>query len=998
VSVHVLPDLTTGRARPYAAANPKPHGVGMARCVIQLLTLALVLLPGLAAAQRAERPTYSPGDRWIRSDGAYELQRIERGQYVFVAPNGRRIHLTRDLGLAYIQRGSVVEWSMYPAADFKWPLQVGKWGVVSGEWQVAGRTGGTAKCTWRVTAYEDVSTPAGVFKAFRIVQSWELTQSYAGAGAPDLGVLSASQITMWYAPEVGQLVKVESLHLPSVSYDVVSVVRPTQPGEPVIASPAPAAPPRAVPALPTPATPVPAVPDPAPAAPVPQPTPPVRTEPAPAPPAPISVEFRGPAGATLVIGQDRYTLDEQGRLVLALPPGMYQIEATKEGLLPLAQTLRLTAGEPAAPVALDMRRGTVTVEFTGPPGAQVRLNGDRYTLDAQGRLVRELPPGPYVVEATKDGHLPLRQTFQITPDRPRVELRLTMVALAPPVITLIDPKAGTIVRSPDATLKLEVRSRYRPATIQVTKAGEPTGQSFTASSTTRAGEPWTLDVPVALAEGDNVFTVRAVDEHGTGAEQTVMLTRQSLIALELRGPPGARVEVDNAQHVLDPQGTLSLSLPPGNYRLAATREGFQPSPAETVTLAPGSSPVKKQLTLLPLPPPAPAPVAPAPVTAPPIARTPSDSEGPRITINYPPADAKVERDSIVISGLAVDNVEVARVQVAVNGVEVPLPRETSVLGRGVPIRAVVTLQPGDNVIEVTAADKAGNVAQAVRVVTRLTPVVASAPPLPTGNRWAVVVGISEYEHKRIPKLRYAASDAEAMYTYLTTRGGYAKDRVVLLTDTTPMKPTLLNIKRALGDFLARRAGRDDTVLIYFAGHGAPEIDSGGLEADGLAKYLVPQDGDPDSLYTTALPMEELQRVFTRIQAERIVTLLDTCYSGTAGGRTFSRAQVRAAGLNDQFLDRLTRSRGRVIITASGPNEVALELPELRHGLFTYYVLEGLRGKADRNGDGLVTVSELYEYVEDQVDRAARLAGGRQRPLMKGEIEGTLPLSAVSPRR
>jgi uncharacterized caspase-like protein len=75
--------------------------------------------------------------------------------------------------------------------------------------------------------------------------------------------------------------------------------------------------------------------------------------------------------------------------------------------------------------------------------------------------------------------------------------------------------------------------------------------------------------------------------------------------------------------------------------------------------------------------------------------------------------------------------------------------------------------------------------------------------------------------------------------------------------------------------------------------------------------------------------------------------------------------------------------------------VALEVPSLGHGLFTYYVLEGLQGKADRNGDGIVTVSELYEYVEDQVDTAARRAGGRQRPLMKGEIEGSLPLSRTA---
>jgi uncharacterized caspase-like protein len=331
----------------------------------------------------------------------------------------------------------------------------------------------------------------------------------------------------------------------------------------------------------------------------------------------------------------------------------------------------------------------------------------------------------------------------------------------------------------------------------------------------------------------------------------------------------------------------------------------------------------------------------------------------------------------------------------VNGVEVAVPREVLPVGRGVPFRVSVPLQTGPNVIEVTAADTAGNVSQVVRAVTRTGPAVA-APTPPAGpkisSRWAVVVGVGEYDHRTIPRLRFARRDAEAMYQFLTTQGGYPKDNVILLTDATAQKPTLLNIKRALGDFLARRAGRDDMVLIYFAGHGAPEVDAAGNEADGLSKYLIPRDGDPDSLYTTALPMDEIQRIFSRVAAERIVMLLDTCYSGTAGGRTFARASTRATGINDQFLDRLTRSRGRVIITASGPNEVALELPDLGHGVFTYFVLEGLRGKADRNSDGLVTVSELYEYVEGQVDSTARRAGGRQRPLMKGEIEGTLPLS------
>jgi hypothetical protein len=401
----------------------------------------------------------------------------------------------------------------------------------------------------------------------------------------------------------------------------------------------------------------------------------------------------------------------------------------------------------------------------------------------------------------------------------------------------------------------------------------------------------------------------------------------------------------------------------------------------------------------PVLPAAPPVVTPPPVAAPaPVGRSaPSvpavDVEAPRIAINHPPADARVERDQIVVLGLVTDNVAVDRVQVTVNGVQVPQPPEAGEV-RGRPLRVAAALQPGENVVEVTASDRAGNVSQAVRTVTRVVPGPAGPPPARIANRWAVVIGIGEYDHESITKLRYASRDAEAMYEFLTTRGGYPRDNVVLLTDNTPQKPTLQNIRRALGDFLYRKPGREDMVLIYYAGHGAPEVDATGTEGDGLTKYLIPRNADPESLYSSALPMDEIQRIFSRIQSERVVLLLDTCYSGTAGGRTFARQQLRSGSLNDHFLERLTRSKGRVIITAAGPNEVALETAELKHGVFTYYLLEGLGGRADRDADGLVTVSELYEYVEQQVDRKARSVGGRQRPLMKGEIEGTLPLSRV----
>ena len=87
------------------------------------------------------------------------------------------------------------------------------------------------------------------------------------------------------------------------------------------------------------------------------------------------------------------------------------------------------------------------------------------------------------------------------------------------------------------------------------------------------------------------------------------------------------------------------------------------------------------------------------------------------------------------------------------------------------------------------------------------------------------------------------------------RRGAVSISVVLLTDRAERKPTLRNIKWALGTFLTRSAKKGDTVLVFFAGHGVPEVDPRGVERDGLAKYLAPADVDPDDLYSTGLPMD-----------------------------------------------------------------------------------------------------------------------------------------------
>jgi hypothetical protein len=370
-----------------------------------------------------------------------------------------------------------------------------------------------------------------------------------------------------------------------------------------------------------------------------------------------------------------------------------------------------------------------------------------------------------------------------------------------------------------------------------------------------------------------------------------------------------------------------------------------------------------------------------------------------IRVRHPADGARLTEAETVVAAVVTSGRGVGSVTVTLNGAEVARQAEPTP-PRSMVVTAPLTLREGANTIVLTAREPDGTIRQEVRTVMLDRQVAARpepVPPPPSRESWAVIIGVGRYDSPAIPFLKYSVPDADAMYTVLTTSGGFKKDNVLLLTDRSDRKPTLRNVKYALGTFLARSARKDDTVVIYFAGHGAPEVDPRGIERDGLAKYLIPTDADPDDLFSTALPMDDLQTVFGRIEADRVVVFLDACYSGAAGGRTFASRRTRAGAVDDLFLERLTRSRGRAIVTAARPSEVSIELPELGHGIFTYYLTEGLRGAGDLNRDGIVALQELYEYVEQQVTRKSRAVGGNQHPVMKGELEGILPLTKVRVR-
>ena len=357
---------------------------------------------------------------------------------------------------------------------------------------------------------------------------------------------------------------------------------------------------------------------------------------------------------------------------------------------------------------------------------------------------------------------------------------------------------------------------------------------------------------------------------------------------------------------------------------------------------------------------------------------------PVIALATPSDGMEIGMERINLAGAAASEKGVARVEIRLNGQLVTQREHRGVAVKpGVPDISTnlefserLALLEGKNQIVVTAIDRDNLSASRTLHVTRL---------VDRGKIWAVVIGISQY--RAVQPLRYADKDALAFYEYLWQYIGIPKEQTTLLLNE---QATLMNLKRTLGTDLRRKAGEKDTVIVYYAGHGAPEADASAGDDDGLEKYIVPYDADPRDLYTTGLPMREIETIFQRLTPERIIFISDSCYSGATAGRTFATASRRAV-VSETFLNRLSKGKGRIVLSASKASEVSEEREELGHGVFTYYLLEGLRGKADADKDGIVTVDEVYGYVSKKVPE---VTGQNQHPVKKGEVEGQLVLGQV----
>ncbi len=260
------------------------------------------------------------------------------------------------------------------------------------------------------------------------------------------------------------------------------------------------------------------------------------------------------------------------------------------------------------------------------------------------------------------------------------------------------------------------------------------------------------------------------------------------------------------------------------------------------------------------------------------------------------------------------------------------------------------------------------------------------PPGPVQQKWALVVGIGRFSDSNIPKLNYTTADASAFAAELVDPaiGRFPASHVHVLTDE---QATTKNIKEGL-NWIARHAESDDLVLIYVATHGTPRT----ADSAGGANYLVTYDtetgaaGSPneDAIYATAYPMVELANaVATRMKALRTAIIVDTCYSG---GSLNNQSPLMTAGLANSapsgaMLDRMTEGTGRIVMAASRVDEESLESGELKHGYFTYFLLQAIK-----DGKGIAPLSQVFGAAAAQVSQRASAQGLRQHPVMNRSSE------------
>ena len=216
-------------------------------------------------------------------------------------------------------------------------------------------------------------------------------------------------------------------------------------------------------------------------------------------------------------------------------------------------------------------------------------------------------------------------------------------------------------------------------------------------------------------------------------------------------------------------------------------------------------------------------------------------------------------------------------------------------------------------------------------------------------------------------------DAKAFYQYAKNIFGVKNENIKILIDN---EANLVSSLGALNKWLPSKIKKKHTeLIIFFAGHGL-------ASPNGKELYLLPQDGDSDLLERTAISRNEVFDIVKKLQPKKVTVFFDTCYSGVSRDEETLMADARPLriiaddqeGIPDNF----------TIFSASQLDQISSGLKEVKHGIFSYYLMKGLEGNADFNNDNKITNGELLSYMDENVSQKASELGRQQNPSLAGD--------------
>lgn len=247
---------------------------------------------------------------------------------------------------------------------------------------------------------------------------------------------------------------------------------------------------------------------------------------------------------------------------------------------------------------------------------------------------------------------------------------------------------------------------------------------------------------------------------------------------------------------------------------------------------------------------------------------------------------------------------------------------------------------------------------------------------------ALIIGIANYAEVS-PLPAAVLNDANDTADVLRSLGycGYPDGNVTVLLD---QEATLEGIRTALAN-LASSALPNDTVTIFFSGHGARL----GTSEDPICA-LIPYDCKRSDAVGTTLGESEFSEALAKIKAARLLVIVDACHAGGAATLKSDFDDLVIGGFDEKALQRLAAGTGRVVLASSRATETSIVMNSARNSVFTTAILSGLKGGAPASAESTIKVFELFNFVAEAVRQAVP---GRQHPILKvSDLEENFPVA------